>query len=761
MKNKLYKQSVALMAALCVNVGIGAQEPTEPTLLQIEPPQESAASTPTRQDILGLSQLTQGNGFKLLGMRNAQALEFTLRRDQVVNSAELDLVFTPSPALLPKLSHLRVYLNDELMGVINVESEFLGQKIARKLPLDPLLMTRFNRIRLEFVGHYTDICEDLTHSALWLDVSKETRVTINQEPLPLANDLAFFPEPFFDAGDMQAQAVPFVFAQSPSNMTLQASAILASYFGKEAQWRDLSFPVSFNTLPQRHAVVFATNDARPDFLKSYPPVTEPTVELMAVPNSQTHKMLLILGRDEADLVTAASALAIGNPLFRGRSVSVDSVIEEAPRQPYDAPNWVATNRPVYFSELTSYPGQLEVSGLMPRPIDLTINLPPDLFVWGNNGIPMELNYRYVAPKASDESRLTLSLNNQYIDSYLLKSSDEKGTFTQLRLPLRGNETSLEDEKLLLPAVKIGSNNTIRFDFSYASTLGSAQHGTCQTVLPVDIRAAIDERSVLDFSGYAHYIAMPNLRVFASSAFPFSRMADLSETIAVVPEAPSALQVSAFLETFSHIGAQVGYPALKLRVMSDWEKASQQDADILLLGALPDAIKARPDANLLLQDTESWLRQTATNHNDKQRRENRELLKKAEVEAQSLVRIRALAPMAALVGLQSEHFPQRSIVGLLANTDEDVTLLRDALASSGKRAAMDGSVVLIRDSGVAAQHVGSTYYVGHLEWWKKLWFTLSDKPLLLSGLAFALVLVVALILWGLLRQVARRRVEHDD
>ncbi|HJH25022.1 MAG TPA: cellulose biosynthesis cyclic di-GMP-binding regulatory protein BcsB, partial [Paenalcaligenes hominis] len=331
MKNKLYKQSVALMAALCVNVGIGAQEPTEPTLLQIEPPQESAASTPTRQDILGLSQLTQGNGFKLLGMRNAQALEFTLRRDQVVNSAELDLVFTPSPALLPKLSHLRVYLNDELMGVINVESEFLGQKIARKLPLDPLLMTRFNRIRLEFVGHYTDICEDLTHSALWLDVSKETRVTINQEPLPLANDLAFFPEPFFDAGDMQAQAIPFVFAQAPSNMALQASAILASYFGKEAQWRDLSFPVSFNTLPQRHAVVFATNDARPDFLKSYPAVTEPTVELMAVPNSQTHKMLLILGRDEADLVTAASALAIGNPMFRGRSVSVDSVIEEAPR----------------------------------------------------------------------------------------------------------------------------------------------------------------------------------------------------------------------------------------------------------------------------------------------------------------------------------------------------------------------------------------------------------------------------------------------
>lgn len=255
--------------------------------------------------------------------------------------------------------------------------------------------------------------------------------------------------------------------------------------------------------------------------------------------------------------------------------------------------------------------------------------------------------------------------------------------------------------------------------------------------------------------------MPNLRVFASSAFPFSRMADLSETIAVVPEKPSALQVSAFLETLSHMGAQIGYPALKLRVMSDWEQASQQDADILLLGDLPEAIKVRPDANLLMQDTENGLRQSTTNYNDKKRKENLMLLEKAEAEAQSLVRIRALAPMAALVGLQSELFPQRSIVGLLATTDEDVQLLREALASSGKRAVMDGSVVLIRDSGVAAQHVGSTYYVGHLEWWKKLWYYLSDKPLLLSGIAFVLVLVVALILWRLLRQVARKRLDQDD
>lgn len=756
MKNKLYEKSLALVAALCTSFGIMAQAKIEPIVLAVE----TSTQTETRQDTLGLEQLAQGDRFKLFGVRNAQALEFTLRRDQIVKSAELNLVFTPSPALLPKLSHLRVYLNDELMGVVSVEGDHLGQKITRRVPLDPLLMTRFNRVRLEFVGHYTDICEDLTHSALWLDISKNTRLTLNQEQLVLANDLAFFPEPFFDAGDMSTQIIPFVFARHPSSTELKASAVLASYFGKEAQWRDVRFPVSFNKLPNHHSVVFATNDNRPDFLKDYPIVNEPTIELMASADNNKHKMLLVLGRDEEDLVTAVSALVIGNPIFRGRSVSIDSVVELAPRQPYDAPNWVATDRPVYFSELTSYPGELEVSGLMPRPINLNLNLPPDLFVWGNKGIPMELNYRYVAPKSSDESRLTVSINNQYVNSYLLKSSDEKGAFTRLRLPVRGNDTSLEDDKLLLPAFKVGSSNMLRFDFSYASTLGSAQHGMCQTILPVDIRAAIDERSKLDFSGYPHYIEMPNLRVFANSAFPFSRMADLSETIAVVPEKPSALQVSAFLEVFAQMGAQIGYPALKLRVMSDWEQASQHDADILLFGALPKEMKERADANLILQQTGNWLRQSVMGVGDKKYKNPITFLEHAEQKPQSLVHIRALAPMAAIVGLQSEQFAQRSIVGLLTSTDEDVQLLRKALASAEQRATMEGSVVLIRESGVVAQHVGPSYYVGHLAWWKKLWYYLSDKPWLLSGLAFVFILLIALVLWTVLKQVARQRLGND-
>src|SRR5690554_6007500 len=60
-----------------------------------------AVSAPVRHDAYELTQLAQNDSYTLLGIDNTQQLEFTVRRDQLITSADLDLVFTPSPALLP------------------------------------------------------------------------------------------------------------------------------------------------------------------------------------------------------------------------------------------------------------------------------------------------------------------------------------------------------------------------------------------------------------------------------------------------------------------------------------------------------------------------------------------------------------------------------------------------------------------------------------------------------------------------------------
>ncbi|NNG64083.1 cellulose biosynthesis cyclic di-GMP-binding regulatory protein BcsB, partial [Pseudomonas fragi] len=557
----------------------------------------------------------------------------------------------------------------------------------------------FNRVRLEFIGHYTDICEDPANSTLWVNISRSSSITLQEQALSLTNDLAFFPLPFFDPRNSGKLELPFVFAANPTLGEQKAAAILASYFGSQSNWRGASFPVLYDALPSvqnkeatQPSVVFATNDHRPAFmsdLEKFPAVTAPVVELIDHPDAPYSKILLIMGRNEEDLATAAKALALGGNLLRGSRVTIDKVEELQPRKPYDAPAWMRTDRPVRFAELISYPQQLQVSGLQPRPITLDVNLPPDLFVWRNQGIPLRTQYRYTAPSANDDSRLNISLNEQFITSLPLVRKDTS-SLEELRLAVLSNDTANANDKLVVPSLKIGDRNRLRFDFNFASTMGSAQRDRCQTILPANTQAIIDEDSTIDLSGYHHYISMPDLKAFARSGFPFSRMADMSESIVVVPAKTTPTQISTLLEAVAGISARSGYPAFGLRLSDDWQAAAKEDADLLLLGQMAPEMRDNPDLSLLLQRQRDMLVQPygnsaidANNRRGPSPDQRNKPANRTEVTAQ--------APIAAILGMQSPHHDQRSIVALLGNDDADYNLLRDAIGDSGKLDAVAGSV----------------------------------------------------------------------
>lgn len=671
--------------------------------------------------------------------------------------------------MIPTISHLRIYLNDVLAGVVPIEKDQLGRQTTQQVALDPRLIADFNRLRLEFVGHYTDICEDPANNTLWINISRASEITLQEQALSLKNDLAFFPLPFFDPRNSNKLVLPFVFADNPTLGEQKAAAILASYFGSQSNWRGAEFPVLFNTLPSvqskeatQPSIVFATNDHRPAFLsdlEKYPAVQAPVVQLIDHPDAPYSKILLVMGRNEEDLATAAKALALGGQLLRGQRATIDKVQTLQPRKPYDAPAWMRTDRPVRFAELITYPQQLQVSGLQPRPITLDVNLPPDLFVWRNQGIPLRTQYRYTAPSANDDSRLNISLNDQFITSLPLLA---KGTSSleELRLAVLANDSANATDKLIVPSLKIGDRNRLRFDFNFASTVGSAQRDRCQTILPADTQAIIDEDSTIDLSGYHHYINMPDLKAFARSGFPFSRMADMSESIVVVPKQTTPTLVSTLLESVASISARTGYPAFALRLSDDWNSASKEDADLLLLGQLAPDLRDNPDMNLLLQRQHDMLVQPYNNSGIKEsnRRgpndvDNNQPANRVEVSAQ--------APIAAIMGMQSPHHNQRSIVALLGNDDADYSLIRETLGDSGKLNAVAGSVALIRNSGVYSQLVGDTYYVGSLPWWLLLWYQLSEHPVLLAALAVISILLTAFLLWRALRWAADRRLHKDE
>lgn len=710
---------------------------------------------PSRDVKLSFAQIAPPPGSMVLRGSNPDGgIEFGMRSDEVVSKAMLNLTYTPSPSLLPTTSQLKVYLNDELMGVLPVTKEQLGKKVSTQIPIDPLYITDFNRVRLEFIGHYRDVCENPANTTVWLDVARNSSLDLTYQALKVRNDLSHFPVPFFDARDNRALNLPIVFAGSPDLPQQQAAAIVASWFGAKAGWRGQTFPVLFNTLPDRNAIVFATNDRRPDFLRDHPAVKAPTIEMIDHPNNPYMKLLVVFGRDDNDLLKAAQGIAAGNILFRGDSVTVDEVKPLLARAPYDAPNWVRTDRPVTFGELKTYEQQLQSTGLEPASINLSLNLPPDLYLMRSTGIDMDLKYRYTMPPVKDSSRMDISLNDQFLQSFNLNSTQDVNKL-MLRLPvLQGLLDGKND--VSIPALRLGAMNQLRFDFQYMNPMPGGSVDNCVTFQPVQNHVVIGDDSTIDFSNYYHFLPMPDLRTFANAGFPFTRMADLSDTVIVMPKQPSEAQVSTLLNAVGVIGGQTGLAGSKMTIADDGSKIQDQDADLLLIGSIPQKLKDDKHIDLLVDATQSWVK-TPMRHTDLPSI----YLDEDDRQAGVQTGISSSGPMAAVVGFESPYHKQRSVVALLADSASGYDLLNNALNDSGKRAAMFGSVSVIRESGVSSLRVGDIYYVGHLPWFERVWFALSNHPVLLAIFAAISIVLLAWVLWRLLRIISRRRLNPED
>ena len=435
-------------------------------------------------------------------------------------------------------------------------------------------------------------------------------------------------------------------------------------------------------------------------------------------------------------------------------MTVDDVKQLQARKPYDAPNWVRTDRVVTFAELKTYEQQLQSSGLVPDSINVALNLPPDLYLLRANGIDMNLNYRYTMPPIKDSSRMDISLNDQFLQSFSLNSSQDVNKLI-LRLPVLQGLLDGKTE-VTIPALRLGAMNQLRFDFQYMNPMPGGSIDNCITFQPVQNHVVIGDDSTIDFSKYYHFMAMPDLRVFANAGFPYSRMADLADTLVVVPKSPTEGQVATLLETAGGIGAQTGLAAINLRMTDDGGQIKDKDADLLLIGSIPQALKDDTKINLLVEATKSWVKMPMRHY------DLASIYPDTEARTPNTrTDVTSTGPMAAIIGFQSPYNDQRSVVALLADSPRGNELLTQALNDSGKRAAMFGSVAVIRESGVNSLRVGDIYYIGHLPWFERIWFALSSHPVLLAILAAVSIVLLAWVLWRMLRIISRRRLDLDD
>ncbi len=519
-----------------------------------------------------------------------------------------------------------------------------------------------------------------------------------------------------------------------------------------ASYHGFRFPAVIGGLPPGDGVVFATADAPVDGL-ILPAVAGPTLAIVANPRDPSSALLLVLGRNPAEMRDAALTLAVAAKSLAG-PVAALGAPSLAVRRPYDAPRWLRTDRKVRLGEIVD-PATLQTVGLPPAPVNAAFRVAPDLFLWPRSGAPMSLRYRY--PMGSwlnrEESRLDVSLNGRYLKSFKLNRQTGVDSF-RTRL-MRG--FALNEQDVSLPPYQLFGQNELQFYFD----LKGHKTAACQGQQPTNVRSGVDPDTTIDLTGGHHYTRLPNLAFFASAGFPFTRMADLSKTSVVMAPNAGSNEIEAFLGLMGRFGDATGAPVTRVRIVRNGDEAALRDHDILLIGPtslLTGDPRLMHDAPFSVDGSRLRLRLASirdrafsmlgTPLDDGQRGAADEVLVNAET-------------FSGMTSFRSPFGGDRVVVALISDRTERLPALVQRLADPTQNAEVKGDLVVESDNTLSGFRVGPTFWAGTMPHLYRAAWWLSGRPVLLALALAGAVLVLAGPIFLLLRRHERRRLKDVE
>ncbi len=688
---------------------------------------------------------------ELDGVDATHHFKFTLRPDQVVRTTNFHIGYTFSPALIPQLSHLKLLMNGTLFATIQPTPGQFGGSNSHAAEADfsipSELLARNNTLAIEFIGHSTTGCENPSNTSLWARVHINTYVDIGGDLVPLAGDLKQLPAPFVDPAAIAAVSLPVVFPAPPSLKAIQAAGIVSSYFGLVSESRPARFPVRIGAIPQGNAVVIAENPANLPPALNLSAVNSPTVAMRTNPNDPYGKILIITGANAEDAVTAAQAVALHTGMLTGDQTTIAGLTLPGKQAPDFAPRWVRTDQTIPLSEISTA-GELQGDGS--APLNVHFRVPPDLdYDAGRPNAKLHLIYRYNSIPVGPVSSLQVHMNSAFLGSALLVPGQETLRTTPIDVPV--------------PVVNLRPfSNTLSFDFAFQPL----KKQECNDNAPIHTQGAIGGDSYLDLRGYPHWAPLPNLEIFSNAGFPFTRIADLSETTVVLPPVPTEQEIETFVTLMGHFSRQTGFPALRVTVAGPDALHDGADADFLVIGAgddqpgfaqlgthLPVSLGSGP---LQVRDTDGFFVRLLHNAWWKL---------KTNQHAESGTLTASGSPDALIEGIASPYGQggSRSIVAIHLKDGTVFEPFMNTFMAVQQSSDISGTVSVLHGTQFQSFRLSSeVYHVGVLPWWVQLRLWAAEYPWLIALVIVLLAFLVAIWIRQWLRAKARARLTmHEE
>ena len=281
----------------------------------------------------------------------------------------------------------------------------------------------------------------------------------------------------------------------------------------------------------------------------------------------------------------------------------------------------------------------------------------------------------------------------------------------------------------------------------------------------DARFRIRPTSSLDFRAADPGTALPELKHFASAAYPFTRMADFGETVAVLPADPATSDVAAFLGVMAHAGRSTGDAALKISVSWPDGLAAHGGKDVLAVGAWQGLAPLWTDwgaaGPFSFRDGQMEIAAPATVARLERYLTGAVDPSKARIAARS--QLDAAGPgFVGAASFERPGAPGRTVVLLAGSSDGDVATLVSRLSDPSQAAGFRGDFVRWRPGdGFMGFALGESYRIQSGEGWRRALAAYAGGPVAQIALLVAAVLLLAAALFLILQRIAAARIADLD
>jgi len=701
---------------------------------------------------ISVAQMGQQQGIILTGGQLQSGIVFTLPGDEVVTNAHLNLSLRVSQALAARNTSLQLMLNGQPLGTLPLGASDSDVN-DYQLEIPAAMVVASNNLSFKINDADKLLCEKESAQNYQVTILPKTTLSLEGQQLNIGTRLSNFPRPFIDPLRMTPASVTMGFASNVAPDAISAAALVASWLGIQSDYRGIRFPVVRGELPEQNAILFGHPGDRIGTL-TFPPASGPQLTLVDNPNNPVYKLLLVSGADDAQLRQAALRLTT-QPLNTDASSLAVQPQPLVSRKPYDAPRWINTSRPVRLSELLDPNQNLTSTGIWHDALRVNFRAAPDLFLWDGDTVPVNLNYRFPSESWIDEdnSFLNVMLNGTFLRNLTVN----KVGLLEHAWHRLGGDARQEQYQLHLEPWLIYGDNQLSLYFN----IKPKADAPCGVLLNNNIKSRIEEESWIDLSHTRHFTMLPNLSYFVGASFPFSRLADFSQTTLLMPEKPGDAEIATLLDLAARAGNATGVALAQNQVMfglpnGGTHLARLEKSDVLAISTTADSgFNQQMLARSPFEANGSTLGVKTPTTVDKLRS-----WLTGDWYRQPLDADRYFSSNEAwrgFISYRSPWNPDRTVVMTVATSDEQLLRLHSDLNSARINAAIRGDTAIITDeNGIRSFRVGPQFPSGEMPWYMMVVWYANQHSVLMALAALVLAALAGVAAFAMLQRHARRR-----